>query len=102
MTAAGNGTSTVTLSGNVADLNAALATLVYRGSLNYSGSDTLTVTADDGALETSGSVAITVLSAAQQAANLRALVQSLFDDCVLCAVDQLLGTMLLRLLADEE
>ena len=39
-----NGTSTLTLAGHEADLNATLATLVYQGTLNYAGPDTLTVT----------------------------------------------------------
>src|SRR5262249_50066083 len=40
----------------------------------FSGSDTLTVTADDGSLSASKAVAITVKSAAQQAADLQAQV----------------------------
>ena len=42
-----NGTNTLTLSGNQADINATLATLIYQGTLNYNGSDTLTVTSTD-------------------------------------------------------
>src|SRR5262249_2008126 len=64
----GSGTAKIVLTGGVAELNAALAGLVYRGTLNYSGADTLKVTASDGAsLSASGSVALTVKSAAQQA-----------------------------------
>src|SRR5262249_1296506 len=64
LTVTGNGTGKVTLSGSIADLNTALASLVYRGSLNYSGSDTLNIGVSDGSLSTSGSVAISVKSAA--------------------------------------
>ena len=44
-----SGTAGFTLSGSEADLNATLATLVYQGNLNYSGSDTLTVVSTDSA-----------------------------------------------------
>jgi hypothetical protein len=71
LTVTGNGTRSVTLSGGIANLNAALATLLYRGNLNYSGADTLNISVSDGSLSTNGSVAITVRSAAQQAADLR-------------------------------
>src|SRR5262249_7792856 len=63
LTTTGTGTGSVSLFGTVADLNAALATLVYRGVLNYSGSDTLSITASDGSFNTSGSVSVTVKSA---------------------------------------
>lgn len=79
----GNGTAFVSLSGSITDLNAALATLVYRASLNFSGADALNITASDGSLSTSGSVAITVKSAAQQAADLQARVNALRDAGVL-------------------
>jgi hypothetical protein len=42
-----------------------------------SGADTLNITASDGTLSSSGSVALTVKSAAQQAADLRAQVNAL-------------------------
>jgi hypothetical protein len=83
LTVSGNGTGAVTLSGSIAALNAALAGLVYRGGLNYSGSDALSVTASDGSLSTTGSVAITVKSAAQQAQELRARVDGLRSEGVL-------------------
>src|SRR5262249_5090333 len=68
LTVTGNGSNSVTLIGTTADLNAALATLVYRGDLNYSGGDTLSLAASDGfGSGLSTSVAITVVSAAQQA-----------------------------------
>jgi hypothetical protein len=74
---AGNGSGSVALSGSLANLNAALATLVYRGTLNYSGSDTLRLTASDGSLSTQARVALNVESAAQQAAALKAQVRAL-------------------------
>jgi hypothetical protein len=83
LTVSGNGSGAVTLSGSIADLNAALAGLVYLGSLNYSGTDTLNVTTSDGSLSTSGSVAITVKSAAQQVADLEAHVNALVASGVL-------------------
>ena len=56
-----NGTATLTLSGTQAQINAALATLSYQGTLNYNGPDTLTVTSTDGnAVTDSDTVAITV------------------------------------------
>src|SRR5262249_25957979 len=48
LTVGGNGTSSVTLSGGLAARNAALASLLYRPALNYSGPDALSVTASDG------------------------------------------------------
>ena len=56
-----NGTSTLTLSGTQADINATLASLSYQGNLNYNGADTLTVTSTDGNYATDvDTVAITV------------------------------------------
>jgi hypothetical protein len=66
-TVTGNGTGAVTLSGGIADRNAALAGLVYRGTLNDSGADTLGITASDGSLSTTASVSLAVKSAARQA-----------------------------------
>jgi autotransporter-associated beta strand protein len=77
LTVGGNGTSSVSLSGSLAALNAALAGLLYRGTLNYSGPDTLTVTASDGLESTSAGVAIRVKSLAEQAADLQAQVNAL-------------------------
>jgi hypothetical protein len=73
----GNGSSGLSLSGSIANLNAALASLVYRAALDYSGNDTLQVTGTDGSLTTMGSVAFTVLSVAQEAAALQAQVSAL-------------------------
>jgi VCBS repeat-containing protein len=44
---ADNGTDHVTLSGTIADINAALNSLSYQGVQNYYGSDTLTITTND-------------------------------------------------------
>jgi hypothetical protein len=79
----GNGSALVSLSGSLFNLNTALAGLVYRGVLNYSGADMLNVTASDGSLSSSGSVAITVKSAAQQAADLQAQINAMRDAGVL-------------------
>ena len=61
ISAGSNGTNTLTLSGSQADINTTLATLIYQGTLNFTGADTLTVTSTD---SNSGSdvdtVAITV------------------------------------------
>ena len=61
ISAGANNSATVTLAGTAAQINAALATLVYQGTLNFNGSDTLTVVATDalGATDTD-TVAITV------------------------------------------
>src|SRR5262249_8925925 len=78
LTVTGNGSGAVTLIGTIADLNSALETLVYRGDLNSSGGDTLVLAAsDDFGSGLSTSVAITVKSAAQQAADLQARVSAL-------------------------
>jgi hypothetical protein len=77
LTVSGIGTGAVTFSGGIADLNTALAGLLYRGLLNYSGADALSINVSDGSLSTSGSVAITVTSAFQQAADLQARVEAL-------------------------
>ena len=42
---AGNGSGSVVITGTQAAINATVASLTYRGSLNYTGPDTLTVTA---------------------------------------------------------
>ncbi len=63
----GIGDSTMTFSGTTAAINAALDGLIYRGNLNYNGSDTLTITTSDlgatgspGTLTDVDSVAITL------------------------------------------
>jgi len=61
ISAGNNASNTLTLSGSEADINATLATLVYQGSLNYNGADTLTVTSTDANSGTDvDTVAITV------------------------------------------
>src|SRR2546423_529358 len=44
ISAGGNGTNSLTLSGSQVDINTTLASLSYQGTLNYNGPDTLTVT----------------------------------------------------------
>jgi hypothetical protein len=74
----GIGSSSVNLTGTPANLNAALATLVYRGSHNYSGGDSLSLTAiDSGVSATPASVTLTIKSIAQQADDLQAQVSAL-------------------------
>ncbi|WP_202907429.1 Ig-like domain-containing protein, partial [Sinorhizobium fredii] len=55
-----NGTNKVTISGTLAQVNAALATLSYLSNTNYSGADTLTVVTSDGLASDADTVAITV------------------------------------------
>ena len=63
ISAGANGSSTLTLSGTQAQINAALASLSYQGNLNFNGSDTLTVLSTDGnGLTDSDTVSITVNS----------------------------------------
>jgi hypothetical protein len=44
---AGNGTNTLVLTGTVAEINAVLQGLSYTGTLNFNGTDTLTITTND-------------------------------------------------------
>jgi type VI protein secretion system component Hcp len=83
LTVSGNGSAAVSLSGSIADLNAALAGLVYRGSLNYGGADALSITVSDGVLSANGSVAVTVKSWARQAEDVSAGVEALVAAAVL-------------------
>jgi hypothetical protein len=85
VTISGNGKAVVKLSGSIADLNAALVGLVYRGALNFGGLDSLLVTVSDGSISTSGRVSITVKSSFRQAADLRAQVTALRTAGVLTA-----------------
>src|SRR4030095_9246622 len=61
ISAGGDSTSTLTLSGTQAQINAALASISYLGNANFNGADTLTVLSTDanGAAD-SDTVAITV------------------------------------------
>jgi hypothetical protein len=78
LTVSGNGTGAVTLTGTTAALNAALASVVYNPDHNYSGGDTLSLTAtDSGVSAIPARVALTVESIAQEAANLQARVTAL-------------------------
>ena len=71
ISAGANGSATLTLSGNQAQINAALATLSYQGLLNYNGPDTLTVTStDSNAVTDVDLVAITVTPAVNSAPSL--------------------------------
>src|SRR6202008_895639 len=61
ISAGANGSSTLTLSGTQAQINAALASISYQGNLNFNGSDTLTVLSTDGnSVTDSDTVSITV------------------------------------------
>lgn len=61
ITAGSSGSGNLTLSGSAADINATLASLVYRGNSNFNGVDTLTVLSTDSAgLTDSDTVSITV------------------------------------------
>jgi predicted outer membrane repeat protein len=83
LSVAGDGSGNVILVGSVIDLNAALAGVSYRGGLNYSGGDTLVITASDGSLLSNNSVAITVQSARLQALDLQSHLNALRDAGVL-------------------
>jgi uncharacterized repeat protein (TIGR01451 family) len=67
LSSSGNGTATLSMTGTLAALEAALDGLVYRGNLNFNGSDTLSISVDDqgnsgsgGAGTNSATVEITV------------------------------------------
>ncbi|WP_264326275.1 cadherin-like domain-containing protein [Romeriopsis navalis] len=44
----GSGSSSLTLSGSQADINATLSSLTYQGNLNFNGNDSLTIVSTDG------------------------------------------------------
>jgi VCBS repeat-containing protein len=87
----GNGTGTVVLQGPLAAVNATLAAgVTYRGNLNFSGTDALTIVADDlgnagagGARTDTQVVSLQVLSPTQQIAELRDTVEALFAQAAL-------------------
>jgi hypothetical protein len=85
LTVTGNGTGSVSLTGSTADLNAAPATLTYRGVLNFSGVEPLSLTLSAGGFSSNASVAITVVSIAQQDTALVAQVKALQNVKVLTA-----------------
>ena len=65
-----NGTASMVFTGTLASVNGALASVVYRASTNYSGADTVTVTANDqgntgsgGPLGNTKTIAVTVNAA---------------------------------------
>jgi hypothetical protein len=60
---AGNLSDTVTISGTLAEVNLALASVYYLGDPDFSGPETLTMTSSDGALSDSDTVAVTVTEA---------------------------------------
>ncbi|WP_153435880.1 cadherin-like domain-containing protein, partial [Sinorhizobium saheli] len=60
VTVSNNGTDAVTVSGTLAQVNAALAALSYLGNANYSGTDTLTMVTSDGFASDTDTMAITV------------------------------------------
>jgi VCBS repeat-containing protein len=60
ITGGANGSGALTLSGTVAQVNAALASLGYQGNPNFNGADTLTITSNDGALSDTDTLAINV------------------------------------------
>ena len=61
---AGNLSDTVTITGTLAEVNLALASVRYLGDPNFNGSDTLTIATSDSALSDSDTVAITVVAVA--------------------------------------
>ena len=58
ITAGSNNSGSVAFSGTLSDINAALSGLSYRGNLNFNGSDTLTLTANDQGNTGSGPIGI--------------------------------------------
>ena len=60
VSAGANGTSSITVTGTKVDLVAALNGLVYRGSQDFNGSDTLTIISLDGTSPVTNTVAISV------------------------------------------
>jgi VCBS repeat-containing protein len=55
-----NGSATVTISGTAAQINAALASITYKPTADFNGTDTLTVATSDGTTTTNAAVAIAV------------------------------------------
>src|SRR6185295_3532836 len=84
ISAGANGSSTLTLSGTQAQINAALASLNYQGNADFNGADTLTVLSTDasGAID-SDTVAITVTSVNDGPVNVVPGPQSVNEDTLL-------------------
>ena len=84
ISAGANGSSTLTLSGTQAQINAALATVIYQGNANFNGSDTLTVLSTDGNGATdSDAVAITVSAVNDGPVNTVPATQTVNEDAAL-------------------
>ncbi|MBF0436883.1 MAG: putative Ig domain-containing protein, partial [Magnetococcales bacterium] len=83
-----NGAGSITIAGTAAQVNAALAGLIYTPNADYNGSDTLTITSSDlantgmgGSLTTTNSIAITVNAVNDAPVNtLQAATVSLNED----------------------
>jgi subtilase family serine protease len=60
ITAGANGSSTVTVTGSITNLNAALAGLTYKPTSNYTGADSLAVAINDSADHLSGSASVSI------------------------------------------
>jgi VCBS repeat-containing protein len=79
-----NGSSTLTLSGTQAQINAALASLSYQGNANFNGADTLTVLSTDSAGATdSDAIAITVAAVNDSPVNAMPGAQTVSEGAVL-------------------
>ena len=81
ISAGANGSTTLTLSGTQAQINAALASLSYQGGANFNGSDTLTVLSTDtnGATD-ADAVSITVASVNDGPVNTMPGAQTVTED----------------------
>lgn len=60
LTVTGSGTHSLTLSGTTSNLNTALATLRYQGDSNWSGTDSLSISATDGNTTRNSSITVNV------------------------------------------
>lgn len=65
----GNSTSTITLTGSVTSINAALNGLKYIPTADYNGSDQLNISTNDGAMTTSNTVSINITPVADIVAD---------------------------------
>lgn len=73
LTGSGNGTNSISYSGTIAALNTALATLTYTSATDYAGSETISISTNDGAGGTdSDAIAITVTWTPQSESSLLA------------------------------
>ena len=75
-----NGTATLTLAGTQAQINAALGTLVYQGTLNYNGPDMLTVTSTDGNAVTDVDTVTITVSPVNDAPTITALADQVIPE----------------------